>query len=715
MPACVLRCPLVPIEARLCPSMPACVLRCPLVSFDARLCPSMPACAFRSPLVSFDARWCPSMACVDTQGNRHVGVVVAAGVEQSFELKASSCCEEPSTKRFRELEAQLLQPLTSAKKAYDVYYLPKDMTDLSEVIKRLERTIAQWKTELARAARAGKDKCRAHFKDRFVFKHWNRTWDIGQLQQLLTIATLIHTANGSFVPMQQALDYARSVHMSRNVMFDYRNGKGSSEFCQWVMANLFPAVQYFRDHRNSQCAGVYFYMFPKSAGALACIRAGYHGVLAQVDQVSVKSKLDQLDLRGYIDLLPSNSQKRVIVALLGRLASQTYLTSRGISAMRQKLATQRVDVALLATAEFERCAQENFGVPTDVTIEGGRKRMRLSIQQQQHEALADDHGGGRTSLLETAAQLGVELGPMIEETAAELSSLNYSSADAGRLCVSAQRDSSAMHRTCSWDSIAAAVQAKLQAAHAKCQGTGQSIPKPVESITVSEAEIRLCCIPVQANTRQGQRHTAVADLSHRKLEAGAEDWNIDGHSSNARVRVYEQFCLYMLRVYHAAMLMYSDDHAKWEADKNRGHLNRGTILHKHQRKTAAHQDMRPPIPGVKVITDSILICAPEGTFDGHSNSKRDVRVEKMGFAVCRLQSELPSNPAQSVNDYELVFSDEKMSIFMDSQCTIIVSITDGGFDHQPRSWEVQYHEAFLFLKRDLDYWGHVVRAAGLSS
>ena len=61
-----------------------------------------------------------------------------------------------------------------------------------------------------------------------------------------------------------------------------------------------------------------------------------------------------------------------------------------------------------------------------------------------------------------------------------------------------------------------------------------------------------------------------------------------------------------------------------------------------------------------------------------------------------------------MNDYKLVWSSEKLREFMDSQCTSIVSITDGGFDHQPHSLEVQYHETLLFLEQDLDWFRHIV-------
>ena len=55
-----------------------------------------------------------------------------------------------------------------------------------------------------------------------------------------------------------------------------------------------------------------------------------------------------------------------------------------------------------------------------------------------------------------------------------------------------------------------------------------------------------------------------------------------------------------------------------------------------------------------------------------------------------------------------------MRDFMET-CTMVVSITDCGFDHSVRSRDVHYTEAVLFLERDLDFFVHGVRASGLSS
>ena len=226
------------------------------------------------------------------------------------------------------------------------------------------------------------------------------------------------------------------------------------------------------------------------------MKCSYQGILDAAESSSVRSRLDQLDLKAYIDLLPSNVEKRVTVALLSKLESQTYLLKRGISVMRQRLATQRVDLALLATAELEQRAIEAFRVPTDVTAEGGAKRLQRLIKELEHDALADAHGGGHASLLEQATDLGVELGPLIERTAAQLSSLNYSTAHDGGLRVSAQRDSTAMHRNCTYDAIAAGVEEKLQAAQAKAADV-PIMPDHLK-IKVSENTIRLHCLPVQA-------------------------------------------------------------------------------------------------------------------------------------------------------------------------------------------------------------------------
>ena len=155
-----------------------------------------------------------------------------------------------------------------------------------------------------------------------------------------------------------------------------------------------------------------------------------------------------------------------------------------------------------------------------------------------------------------------------------------------------------MQRNCTFSSIAASVEAKLQDKQVTAAGLSVADMQEDTKLKVSEAAVRLYCLPTRCDTKQGKRHKPIAQISHRKLSAGAEDWNIDGRLSNARVRVLEQFALHMLEKHEAAVLMSSDDHAKFEADKNRGHLSHRTIVHKRERKTAAHQDMRPAIPGI---------------------------------------------------------------------------------------------------------------------
>ena len=347
--------------------------------------------------------------------------------------------------------------------------------------------------------------------------------------------------------------------------------------------------------------------------------------------------------------------------------------------MRQRRATERVSLALFLTGEFERRAQEAFGVPSNYTIEGGASKLRRNIEQEQLEALADEYAGGRSSLLDTATDVGVDLGKEIEAAAKQLSSLDYGENGDG-LAVNDKRNSTGLLRSCTYASIADAIQTKIRAAGKLCQDAAATA---AESIVVTANAIKLYCMPVCASSREGRKHNVQAQISSHKLEAASETFNIDAHSSCAKVRVGKEYALERIQAEGDTMLMWADDHSKLQPDKNLGYRNGRTIAHRLERKKAKHSDLKPAIPGVKATINSILVCVPAGTFvDAANNStKREIACTKQGFAVCRLESERRSTPA---NDYYFVFKDEQLQRFMDEKCTNVISITDGGHEHAVR-------------------------------
>lgn len=365
-----------------------------------------------------------------------------------------------------------MQPPAHVYKAYQGSVLPDTLTDLTTVIVRLKKTINEWVKWQGKVQK---------FKRKFSFKYWNRAWHLSQVRQLLLIATMVDDADGAFVSMAELLAAARTISVGRNVRANYSNGEGSSDFRQWVMHNLSPAVQDFKHHHGNQTVGVFFYKCVNSAQSAERMKASYEAICDELDGRSVRNKVGQLDLQGYIQLLPSNALKHVVVALMSQLETPTHLLARGIGIARQRRAKERVDLALLMTAEFERKALEAFGVPSNLTVEGGASKMRCDVRQQQLEALADEYAGGRTTLLDTAEDVGLDLGKEIEDSAKQLSSLNYGMDNGGRgLCVNDKRDSTAQLRSCSYESIAEAVQKKIRTAAAKLNTVAAAAAKSIK-------------------------------------------------------------------------------------------------------------------------------------------------------------------------------------------------------------------------------------------
>lgn len=350
--------------------------------------------------------------------------------------------------------------------------------------------------------------------------------------------------------------------------------------------------------------------------------------------------------------------------MLGELASsKSFLdNSFGFSPTRQNNAHKLVNAALIAATKFETMGLQ---VSSDITVAAADSDFKRRKEAAVGNELACDHAGGRASLLEACIGIGADLGAIIEDMAARLGSHHYDahgevrgddSGDSGGGAGS-RRDSADIYRKCTWSVLASSVEEELRKKERDSCSGGVWNARTGKPISVSETCVRMYCHARLAKSMSGRRHNPVANVGHRKLQAAPRDVSIiDAHSSNARVRNFEQAFLLRIRTHGDAALHYADDHSKWEADKKRSFTSKATILHMSNRQAAPYSDMSNPIPGIKATTSSNLYCMrpePEQAGTGEVRQKRGESVQKVPVAVQRLLYERPSTGLQQMNDHRL--------------------------------------------------------------
>mmetsp|Transcript_36430 Transcript_36430/g.81741 ORF Transcript_36430/g.81741 Transcript_36430/m.81741 type:complete len:171 (+) Transcript_36430:385-897(+) len=170
------------------------------------------------------------------------------------------------------------------------------------------------------------------------------------------------------------------------------------------------------------------------------------------------------------------------------------------------MATQKVLVALLASAKFETAGLQ---VPSDMTTAEADTDHKRRRQEQVGAALSDDHAGGREALVDACAGIGVDLGAAIEAEAAQLGKHDYGGGAGGR------RDSAGILRKCSWKQLALAVETSLRAKEEEKLGAGNSWGKT--AISDSESCVRMHCVARLKSSLNGQRYSTVANVTCRKL------------------------------------------------------------------------------------------------------------------------------------------------------------------------------------------------------
>lgn len=471
--------------------------------------------------------------------------------------------------------------------------------DLARVKKMLTLTIGQWVSH----------RHTANYKQRkTTHKHWNQ-YNLVQLKQLRAICDRLLEAGGGFVLMRDLLRCAREVDdCEANVTYDHRDG-GSAHFPKWVFHCLSPACVIFKFEKgaanHADCRN-YAYAAPTTGEMTNTMLRSFRALQRQLNEVSVKATLQTVDVGSYLSLLTERSTKRVLRALVGDiLDSKTFLKSNyGWDAHATESAQEKVTAALAMTAAFAE--RDELTVPTNRTEEEASKAAKArkkEIQDIIAGQLADQHAGGTESLLEKCSRLGLDLKELMETAAAKLGSFSYEDDEGGAAAVGRRRDSADAERgaNCSWKNIGKEVQAAVQAKE-------KALPTPPQKLTTVDGETcRRYTAARISRSLVNKQHTALAEISHKKLTSKSEEFNIDAHAGNAFVRNMEQSW-----AEHAEEAVYRlwDDHAKWEPDKRRGYTSRRTLMLNSKVKTAPYSDMGSVMGGVKAVTNSMLLLLP---------------------------------------------------------------------------------------------------------
>lgn len=317
---------------------------------------------------------------------------------------------------------------------------------------RLKKTICDHETNSSKP----------NFKQRKVqFKHWNNR-SLEEIRRLAAIAECIFRAEGAFVaqPDLLLLGRAAAVGHSSGLRADCRAG-GSSDFGRWVLSGLWPAVDRFQQDTKFQTIGVHFYMFPKTPEQMCNVRQSYEETTkATVATVGGKAAIEAVDVRSYLELVPSRAQQRILVSLLAEIAgSKSFLqVNFGLSPTRQKLAQSKISAAMIALSKFEVMGLQ---VPSGVTTTAAATDLKRRREATVSSELSNNHAGGRRSVLEACEGIGVDLGAVIEDNAARLGNHNYGSSgdddSAGGGGAGSRRDSEEIYRKCTWDALASNV------------------------------------------------------------------------------------------------------------------------------------------------------------------------------------------------------------------------------------------------------------------
>ena len=365
---------------------------------------------------------------------------------------------------------------------------------------------------------------------------------------------------------------------------------------------------------------------------------------------------------------------------------------------------------MLTLEDIER---RTMGVWSNLTLEGSRARHKQEFDAEVARILADDHAGGRARLDERCDQIGLHFTQLIESCAGELGRHNYDGDEGviGESAVNAARDSAVGQRDCSWECLAARVEARIQETQ-KARGP----VRDEDLITVSEAAIRHYCVARCVRSLVAKQHIGAdggAAVSARRLRSKSVGFHVDAHMSCAHVRLFEE-CFFALGVSLAEqgaplLLAYRlwDDHAKWTADQKRGFDRHRAVVCTKENPTAPHTDMGGSVlGGGKLTTNSILVITPPGAYGSEAeeswelSSKRSMPCHKQAYAITRLECERRSTPTQQINDWRyLTHSDTRLSAIT-QKGSYVFSLADGGWDHQVRNTESQFGLTLDHLKSD---------------
>lgn len=592
------------------------------------------------------------------------------------------------------LNAPPAHPSATKTAGYEGLLLPETQMDLCAVRKMLVKTLANWK-RYERVSNFKRLKNPHHF--------WNAYQPV-HLQQLLAISDALIEANGKFVPQRNLLQVARRVNATTAPVLAIHRDGGAPRFARWVSHCLTPAAGHYLFERgtdgHAQTRG-FFYAAPTNAGQTHNMLESVRELQHKLNGDSVATRLRTINVGNAMALLPNRRYQRVLRALVSDImGSKSFLKGTyGWSAAGIDCACEKVSVAMAASVAFAE--RDSLTVPSNLTIEGADAKRKQAIQDVIDDALSDEHAGGQESLEAVCIRLGLSLGTLMEEAAAKVGGFSYDNDEGTALAAGQRRDSSDAIRDAkaTWGNIAKAVLVEINRVE-----TEQGLPVDVRTKTVDESSMRHYTAARCVRSLQAARHNPLAAISTKKLTSASEAFNIDGQSSNAFVRLMEQRWAELIE---ESFYRLWDDHAKWEADKKRGYTARRTVMLSTSVKNAPYSDMGMALGGIKAVTNTMLVILPRSAANATHNCtsvKRETACFKLPTAVTRLESELRSTPAQQINDWRYMLAEtELLSSFANSCGFYKFSLSDNGWDHGVRFFEVQYAHTRDHLASDRNY------------
>lgn len=598
-------------------------------------------------------------------------------------------------------------PVSAPRKAdYEGMVLPGAQLNLCVVRAMLASTLANWQ-------RFGS---MAHFKTRKNPHHYWNAYKPVQLRQLIAIADVLIDANGNFVSQRTLLQAAREVDATTGPVLALHHDGGAPRFVRWVSHCLSPAAGHYLFERgtdgHANTRG-FFFAAPINSDQLGNMLASVRALQSSLNGDSVAARLRTINLGAAMALLPDRRYQRVLRALVFDIMdSKSFLKGTyGWSEAGIDCACDKVSGAMAASLAFAE--RDSLSVPSNLTVEGADAQRKQAIQSVIDDALSDEHGGGRERLEDLCIRLGLSLGTLMEEAAAKVGGFSYEEDEGTALAAGQRRDSTDAIRDAkaSWGSIAKGVLAEINRVERE-----RLIPPNQQTNTVSEASMRRHTAACAVRSLNAARHNPLAAISTKKLTSASEAFNIDAQPSNAFVRLMEQS---WAEVIEEAFYRLWDDHAKWENDKKRGYTARRTVMLSASVKNAPYSDMGMALGGIKAVTNTMLVILPRSAADAthqRESVKRETACFKLPTAVTRLESELRSTPAQQINDWRYMVSEtELLSSFANARGFYKFSLSDNGWDHGVRFFEVQYVHTRDHLAADRNYDCDAARAAKLSS